>query len=330
MLPASGMRIHCHGRIRSNRSRSPTNGRGCVSRSKFGRRVSSGNPARRLSIGSLIDGFAVAADSDDVYQMDDVRFLPGNPDDVETARPATRGSRQSRKPAAIPNVREGLPKSDRLFGLRGGVNVTNIREGSGQQWLAASGNVFTSSSIVHVGCRALRIFPLNSATPAVNNDSLPAGDPVFHGNVHYFHRNDALNAKNFFDPANAPIPPFKYHFFGANAGGMIRDGTYFYSRVLGPSDPSIDHARGHGAGSSPAHRRFFIDCRNPILDPDTGFPFPGKPHSRRAGSTRQGLALARACIRRLTCSTDHRCRTIAQSGELETAADAFGFRLDHR
>jgi len=49
-----------------------------------------------------------------------------------------------------PGVREGLPKSDRLFGLRGGVNVTGIAEGSGQQWIASSGSVFTSSSTATV------------------------------------------------------------------------------------------------------------------------------------------------------------------------------------
>jgi hypothetical protein len=67
--------------------------------------------------------------SDDSYQVGDIQLLPGNPDDVETvvlqleevANPEARSD---------PTIREALPKSDRLFGLRGGVNVTNIREGS--------------------------------------------------------------------------------------------------------------------------------------------------------------------------------------------------------
>ena len=91
--------------------------------------------------------FSLSSGADDVYEMDDVRLTAGSPDDVETlvvqleevVSPESRGD---------PNVREGLPKSDRLFGMRGGVNVTNIREGSGQQWLAASGSVRTAS-----GCR---------------------------------------------------------------------------------------------------------------------------------------------------------------------------------
>src|SRR2546422_5871006 len=76
---------------------------------------------------------SLSGGSDDIYQIDDIRLLPGNPGDVETVvlqleevvNPEARGD---------PTVREGLPKSDRLFGLRGGVNVTKIGEGSGQQW----------------------------------------------------------------------------------------------------------------------------------------------------------------------------------------------------
>src|SRR5262249_52594199 len=131
-----------------------------------------------------------------------------------------------------PTVREGLPKSDRLFGLRGGVNVTKIPEGSGQQWIAASGSVFTSSSR-STNVAATSDFSAELGDTTAVNDTLPAGAPVFHGNVPYFHRNDAFNAKNAFDLPNAPIPPFKYHFFGAESGGMIRNGTYFYSEYWG-------------------------------------------------------------------------------------------------
>ena len=174
---------------------------------------------------------SLSGSSDDIYQTEDIRLLPGNPDATElvvlqleeVASPETRED---------PTAREGLPKSDRLFGLRGGVNVTNIREGSGQQWLAASGSVFTSSSM-STSVAATSDFSAELGDTRTNNDALPAGEATFHGNVHYFHRNDVLNAKNFFDPADAPIPPFKYHFFGGNAGGMIRDKTYFYSEYWG-------------------------------------------------------------------------------------------------
>src|SRR6185369_4840991 len=215
---------------------------------------------------------SLSASADDVYQIDDIRLLSGNSDSVETVvlqleevvNPETRND---------PTVREGLPKSDRLFGLRGGVNMTNIREGSGQQWLAASGNVFTSSSLsTSVGATSNFSAELGDTTSS--NDSLPSGDAAFHGNVHYFHRNDALNAKNFFDPANAPIPPFKYHFFGADSGGMIHNRTYLYSEYWGTRiRQSITRA---AIVPNPVMLGGdFSSLPDALIDPDTGFPFPG-------------------------------------------------------
>ena len=65
----------------------------------------------------------VGASADDIYQAA-FSLLPGNVDDIETVElqleavsdPAARGE---------PGVREGLPKSDRLFGLRGDIVVVH-------------------------------------------------------------------------------------------------------------------------------------------------------------------------------------------------------------
>ena len=200
---------------------------------------------------------ALSGSGDDVYQIEDIRLLPGDSTDVETVLleleevedPEARGD---------PTIREGLPKSDRLFGLRGGVNVTNVNES--WQWLAASGNVFTSSSM-STTVSPTSDFSAELGDTGASDDALPPGDRVFHGNVHYFHRNDALNARNFFDPAGAPIPPFKYHFFGASSGGMIRDRNVLLFRILGASHPSIDHARRPGSESGVPFGQLFIARR---------------------------------------------------------------------
>jgi Carboxypeptidase regulatory-like domain/TonB dependent receptor-like, beta-barrel len=267
---------------------------------------------------------SLSAVSDDVYQIDDIRLLPGNLEAVETvvlqlgevASPETRGE---------PTVRESLPKSDRLFGLRGGVNVTNIREGSGQQWLAASGSVFTSSSM-STTVAGTSDFSAELGDTGVTNDALPAGDSSFHGNVHYFHRNDVLNAKNFFDPPDAPIPPFKYHFFGADSGGMIRNKSYFYSEYWGLRiRQSI--TRAATVPNPILLTGNFSSISDPIIDPETGFPFPGNriPANRLSP---QGLALARLYpAPNVSGATVQNYRAV---GTLETAADAFGFRFDHR
>jgi hypothetical protein len=48
-----------------------------------------------------------------------------------------------------------------------------------------------------------------------------SGTNAFHGDVYYFGRNDAMNARNFFDNPNEPTPKFKKHDFGYTLGGPV-------------------------------------------------------------------------------------------------------------
>jgi hypothetical protein len=55
-----------------------------------------------------------------------------------------------------------------------------------------------------------------------------SGTNALHGSVFEFHRNSALDARNFFDPIGAK-PDFTRHQFGAVAGGPVRrDRTFFF------------------------------------------------------------------------------------------------------
>jgi hypothetical protein len=55
-----------------------------------------------------------------------------------------------------------------------------------------------------------------------------SGTNALHGSVFEFHRNSALDARNFFDPIGAK-PDFTRHQFGAVAGGPLRrDRTFFF------------------------------------------------------------------------------------------------------
>ncbi len=71
---------------------------------------------------------------------------------------------------------------------------------------------------------------------AVVNIATRSGTNSLHGEVFEFLRNDALDAKNFFDNPTLPIPPFKRNQFGAAVGGPIwipglydgRDKTFWF------------------------------------------------------------------------------------------------------
>ena len=55
-----------------------------------------------------------------------------------------------------------------------------------------------------------------------------SGANDLHGSGYYFHRNRALDARNFFDISNTP-PPFRRHQYGGSIGGPVRhDKTFFF------------------------------------------------------------------------------------------------------
>jgi len=61
-----------------------------------------------------------------------------------------------------------------------------------------------------------------------------SGSNSFHGSAWEFLRNEKLDAKNFFDKANAPIPPFKRNIYGYSIGGpIIRNKTFFFHSYEG-------------------------------------------------------------------------------------------------
>jgi hypothetical protein len=64
-----------------------------------------------------------------------------------------------------------------------------------------------------------------------------SGSNKFHGDVYYFGRNDALNARDFFEDKTQPTPKFKKHDFGYTIGGPVfipghynskKDKTFFF------------------------------------------------------------------------------------------------------
>lgn len=56
-----------------------------------------------------------------------------------------------------------------------------------------------------------------------------SGSNAFHGSLYWFHRNAALDARNFFAPASEPKPKYLRNQFGGSLGGPIKqDRTFFF------------------------------------------------------------------------------------------------------
>ena len=83
---------------------------------------------------------------------------------------------------------------------------------------------------------ALQEFKVQSATYPAEfgygisqiNVTTKSGSNQIHGALFEFVRNNAFDAKNFFDKPNAPIPPFKRNQFGGTVGGPIVKNKLFY------------------------------------------------------------------------------------------------------
>ena len=111
---------------------------------------------------------------------------------------------------------------------------------------------------------------------AVVNVVTKSGTNRFHGSAFEFLRNSSMDAKNFFDASDAPIPPFKRNEFGGSFGGpIIKDRTFFFvdyqgrrirtsATFLSPV-PDPTEATGNFADLLPAT----------IVDPATGNQFMG-------------------------------------------------------
>jgi len=64
---------------------------------------------------------------------------------------------------------------------------------------------------------------------AIINVVTRSGSNAVHGSLFEFVRNSVFDAKNFFDSAGAPIPPFRQNQFGASFGGpVVKNKTFFF------------------------------------------------------------------------------------------------------
>ncbi len=59
------------------------------------------------------------------------------------------------------------------------------------------------------------------------SSALKSGTKTFHFSLWEFFRNDALDARNYFNAAPAPVAELRYNLYGFNIGGPVRFGTFY-------------------------------------------------------------------------------------------------------
>ena len=100
------------------------------------------------------------------------------------------------------------------------------------------------------------------------NVTTKSGTNQIRGSLFEYHRNEALDAKNFFDSKVDPIPPFERNQYGGTVGGpVLRNKLFFFGNYEGLREDKALTARS----SVPlaALRAGNFAGRNPIYDPAT-------------------------------------------------------------
>ena len=148
------------------------------------------------------------------------------------------------QPGALPVVDQPAPSVSRGTGtqmsISGGRPTQNVFRVDGLVVNDELNRSPGSALGVNMGVDAIREFSVLTDTfPAeygrssggVINAITKSGTNTLHGTAFYFHRNSALDARNFFD---ATLPPFRRHQFGASVGGPIkRDKLFFFANYEG-------------------------------------------------------------------------------------------------
>src|SRR5213593_3892488 len=107
----------------------------------------------------------------------------------------------------------------------------------GQDVSDYSGQTPGSVAMTNLGIDAIREFTITTnnysteyglVAGGVMNVVTNSGTNAFHGSGFEFLRNSALDAKNYFDLANRPIPAFKRNQFGGVVGGPIKKDKLFF------------------------------------------------------------------------------------------------------
>jgi len=103
----------------------------------------------------------------------------------------------------------------------------------------------------------------------VVNTVIKSGSNEVHGTVFHFLRNDAIDARNFFDAEEKP--PFKQNQFGFTLGGpIVKNKLFAFGNFEGFRQRLTNTLQGNFPSPEELEGRF----SEPVVDPTTGDPFP--------------------------------------------------------
>jgi hypothetical protein len=103
---------------------------------------------------------------------------------------------------------------------------------------------------------------------AVVNIVTKSGSNHIHGTAGEYFRNNALDARNYFDPVGTPKAPFHNNQYGASVGGpIVKDRTFFYLDYEGQEEPVgvVTIANVPTTGSGPNGQLAPGDSSNPVI-----------------------------------------------------------------
>ena len=194
-------------------------------------------------------------------------------------------------------VHANAPGSELSTQGAGGLHVNGAREVSNNFLLDGVDNndLYINRLVVSPPLDSVREFRLHassyraefgrSAGAQVNVVSR-SGTNDLHASVYEYVRNDNFDARNFFDPAGQPIPPFRRNQFGVSLGGpIVRRKTFFFGGYEGTRIK--DAATRTASVPTPALRAGdFSALPSPIIDVFTQAPFPGNtiPAARQSAA----------------------------------------------
>jgi hypothetical protein len=181
------------------------------------------------------------------------------------------------------------------------------------------------------------------------NVVLKSGSNTLHGSLFEFHRNGALDARNFFAPGGEGKPKYIRNQFGGSIGGVLkRDRTFWFADYEGTRSregitrvtnvPTLLERQGDFSQS----RDIFggpVFVRNPFLpvDPMTGRPFPcdATGQSGCFPGNRVPQAFQHSIGRSLAALYPSPNRNVAFQNFVSSPTqrdrnDSFDVRLDHR